>query len=295
MATPTRKSPRSVDKPGARKKSSAASPRAKAPASPRAKASASPLAKAPASPRAKAKAQPAKPRLRAAAVAAAVGERLAVAIPTPIVELDFQNAWQLVIATILAAQSTDKTINKITPALFARYPTPAALGAAPQEDVEALVKQSGFFRNKAKAIREASAMVAERFGGEVPRTIEELTLLPGVARKTANVVLGSAYGIASGVIVDTHAGRVSRRLRLTRHEDPVDVEQVLMKLFPREAWIEVGHRLVLHGRYVCVARAPRCADCPLAEVCASAEAVPSDPWTERAAAERGRVESRGTS
>ncbi len=234
-----------------------------------------------------------KPKIKPAELAPQIGARLAAAIPTPRVELDFQDAWQLVVATILSAQSTDKMINRITPALFARYPTPAALGAAPQEEVEVLVKQSGFFRNKAKSIRAASQMVAERFGGEVPRTLEEATELPGVARKTANVVLGSAYGIASGFIVDTHVGRVARRLGLTKEEDPEEVEAALSKLFPREAWIETGHRMVLHGRYVCLARAPRCEACPLEELCVSAEAGAVDAWEVRAVGEQKTVESRG--
>ena len=150
--------------------------------------------------------------------AARVHERFALALPAPACELDFGNAWQLLVATILSAQSTDKMVNRVTPALFARYPSPAALAVAPQEEVEQLVRQTGFFRNKARAIREASRLLVERFGGQVPRTLEELTQLPGVARKTANVVLGTAYRISSGIIVDTHAGRVARRLGLTRAE-----------------------------------------------------------------------------
>lgn len=229
--------------------------------------------------------------MKAAEIAAGVLERLAVSIPAPEVELDFEDAWQLVVATILAAQSTDKTINAITPALFSRYPTPAALGDARQEDVEALVFKSGFYRNKAKAIIAASRMIAERFGGEVPRTMEALLELPGVARKTANVVLGSAYGIPSGFIVDTHVGRVARRLRLTRKDDPVEVEEKLTKLFPRETWIDVAHRMVLHGRYVCVAKKPRCAECVLAELCAGREATPSDDWRARAHTTIARMRS----
>jgi endonuclease-3 len=156
------------------------------------------------------------------------------------------------------------------------------------------VKPTGFFRNKAKAIRGAAALIAERFGGEVPRTVDELTALPGVARKTANVVLGTAYRIPSGITVDTHAGRVARRLELTEHDDPEKVEVDLTALFPKEAWIDTGHRLVLHGRYVCLARKPRCGECPLAEVCPSREAeVPEVSWTERAARERAKVLSRG--
>ena len=219
--------------------------------------------------------------------------RLSRAMPVPRCELDHADAWQLLVATILSAQSTDKMINKVTPVLFAAYPTPAALGAASQEDVERIVKPTGFFRNKAKAIREASRLVAERHAGVVPRTVEELTGLPGVARKTANVVLGTAYRVPSGVTIDTHAGRVSRRLGLTREDDPVKVELDLMELFPKDAWIDLGHRFVLHGRYVCDARKPRCGECPLAEICPSVDGTPTGNWQERADRESRVVESRG--
>jgi endonuclease-3 len=193
----------------------------------------------------------------------------------------------------LSAQSTDKGVNRVTPVLFARYPTPAALAAAPQEEVEVVVKSTGFFRNKAKAIREASRRIVEQHGGAVPRTLEALIELPGVARKTANVVLGTAYRIPSGMTVDTHAGRVSRRLGLTKHGDPVKVEQDLCALFPQSSWIDMGHRFVLHGRYVCLAIKPRCASCPLSEVCPAREHEPEGRWTARADAESQLVESRG--
>jgi endonuclease-3 len=222
-----------------------------------------------------------------------VEQRLARAMPKPVCELDHQNAWQLLVATILSAQSTDRTINRITPALFARYPTPAALGAADQAEVETLIKASGFFRNKAKSIRAASQLIAERHDGEVPRTIEALVKLPGVARKTANVVLGTAYRIASGVVVDTHVGRVARLLRLTKHEDPVEVENDLRKLFDEPSWIDMGHRLVLHGRYVCLAKKPRCAACPLNEICPAKQHAPSGTWLERAQREGALVDARG--
>jgi endonuclease-3 len=225
--------------------------------------------------------------------ARAVHERLSRVLPRPRCELHHVDAWTLLVATILSAQSTDRMVNQVTPALFRRYPTPAALGAAPQEEVEALVKSTGFFRNKAKAIREASRLVAERHGGQVPRTMEEMLALPGVARKTANVVLGTAYGLATGITVDTHAGRVARRLGLTRHEDPAKVETDLMALFPRDAWVDTGHRLVLHGRYVCTAKAPRCALCPLNEICPSAEAAPAAELAERELGERHRIETSG--
>jgi endonuclease-3 len=225
--------------------------------------------------------------------AAKIRERLAKAIPDPQVELDFDNAWQLLMATMLAAQSTDKTINTITPELFAKYPTPAALAAAPQEDVEVVVRRSGYFRQKAKAIRRASQAIVAEHGGEVPRDIDTLVQLPGVARKTANVVLGCAYGISSGIVVDTHCKRLSHRLRLSSAEDPVQIEADLQQLFHRRSWIKMSHRIILHGRYVCVARAPKCDRCPLAEVCPSAGAPAAGTWTQRAQWERRLVESRG--
>ena len=235
-----------------------------------------------------------KPPKAAKARAEQVHTRLTETLASPPCELDFSSPWQLLVATILSAQSTDKMINKVTPSLFARWPTPAALAAATQEDVEEVVKPTGFFRNKAKSIRGAAAMVVARFGGEVPRTVAELTSLPGVARKTANVVLGTAYRIASGVTVDTHVGRVARRLELTEHDDPEKVETDLMRLFPEDSWIDTGHRFVLHGRYVCLARKPRCALCPIAELCPSREGkLPTTSWNERAAREHDLVQTRG--
>jgi endonuclease-3 len=222
-----------------------------------------------------------------------VGKRLAKTLPDPRCELDHENAWHLLIATILSAQSTDARINLVTPALFTRYPSPAALGSADIAEVEELVRSTGFFHNKAKAIIAASRLIAERHGGEVPRTLEALIDLPGVARKTANVVLGTAYGIASGVIVDTHAGRVARRLGFTDSEDPVQVETALCALFPQRDWVALGHRLVLHGRYVCLARNPDCKHCPLAEICPSATDAPEGTVQKRAEQERERVETRG--
>jgi endonuclease-3 len=221
--------------------------------------------------------------------AAAVAKRLARAIPEPEVELDFADAWQLLVATILAAQATDVTINKVTPKLFARYPTPAALARAAPSDVEEIVRSTGYYRQKAKAIMAASRAVAEEHGGVVPRTMEALVTLPGVARKTANVVLGSAYGIASGIVVDTHVTRVSQRLGLTTQKDATKIEADLMQLFPRRGWIDVSHRIVLHGRYVCTAKSPDCAACPLNEVCDGAGSPPKGTWTKRADAERARI------
>ena len=198
-----------------------------------------------------------------------IDERLAQAIPHPVVELDFTSAWQLLVATILAAQSTDKMINTITPELFRRWPTPADLAAADLADVEEVIKKSGFFRQKAKAIVRAAEIVAGAFGGEVPTELEQLVTVPGVGRKTANVVLGSAYRIASGFVVDTHVTRLAGRLGLSTETDPEKIEADLSRLFPRTSWIDAAHRLILHGRYTCKAKTPECGACVLADVCPS--------------------------
>ncbi len=182
--------------------------------------------------------------------------------------------YQLLAATILSAQCTDKRVNMVTPALFARYPTAAELALARQEDVEALVRTTGFFRNKAKnLIGMAQALVA-RHGGEVPRTMEELLALPGVARKTANVLLGTAYGIAVGVVVDTHVMRISRLLGLSSARDPKGIERDLMAIVPREDWILFSHMLILHGRAVCIANRPACERCTLNRLCPSRASAP---------------------
>jgi len=206
----------------------------------------------------------------AKARATTIDERLAASIPHPVVELDFTSAWQLLVATILAAQSTDKMINTITPELFRRWPEPRDLARADLADVEEVVKSSGFFRQKAKTIVAAAKKIDDDFGGEVPTEIDDLVKVPGVGRKTANVVLGSAYRIASGIVVDTHVTRLAGRLDLSRATDPVDIEQDLMKVFPRTSWIDVSHRLILHGRYVCKAKSPDCGGCVLADICPSA-------------------------
>jgi endonuclease-3 len=180
------------------------------------------------------------------------------------------DAYQLVVATILSAQCTDARVNLVTPAFFARYPSPEALARADRQEVEEIIRSTGFFRNKARSlIGMAQALVADH-RGMVPRTMEELRVLPGVGRKTANVVLGNAYGINEGVTVDTHVTRLSRLLGLTRHEDPVKIEQDLMPLFPREDWALLSHLLIFHGRQVCIARRPRCPECVLADLCPSA-------------------------
>lgn len=229
-------------------------------------------------------------RLRAQA--RRVDERLRVAIPEAFIELDFDSPYELLIATILSAQSTDRATNRVMPELLRRFPDPAELARAPREELEILLKPTGFFRSKAKAIRGASRIITERFGGKVPRTMEELCELPGVARKTANIVLGVAYGIPSGFAVDTHVGRVSRRLALTEAEDPAQVEADLCAEFPRGEWMATSLRLVLHGRYVCTARAPRCAMCPLNEICPSRQAEPEGNWQERAEREGAFIELR---
>jgi endonuclease-3 len=196
--------------------------------------------------------------------------RLRRAHPDARCALEHRNAFQLLCATILSAQCTDARVNLVTPVLFQQYPTPAALARARQSHVEEIIRSTGFFRNKAKSlIGMAQALVAEH-GGVVPRTMDQLRLLPGVGRKTANVILGNAYGVNEGITVDTHVARVSYRLGLTRHTDPVKIEQDLMALVPRDDWALVSHLLIFHGRRICAARAPRCPECVLADLCPSA-------------------------
>jgi len=185
--------------------------------------------------------------------------------------LDYTNPFELLIATILSAQSTDVRVNIVTKSLFRKYPNAAAFAAAAQPAMERDIRQTGFFRNKAKAVIGASKSIMEKHGGEVPRTMEELTALPGVGRKTANVVLGNAFHLPVGVVVDTHVTRVSGRLGLTAHSDPVKIEQDLMKLIPQKEWTIFSHRLIAHGRKICVARKPKCRECFLNDVCPSAE------------------------
>lgn len=180
--------------------------------------------------------------------------------------LDHETPFQLLVAVILSAQCTDAMVNKVTPALFARYGTPEALAAAPREDVERLVYRTGFYKNKAKNIQATAQRIVEEYGGEVPRAMQDLLTLPGVARKTANVVMES-FGQPEGVCVDTHVGRVARRLGLTRGEDPVKVEEDLMRLYPRDEWGVVPFYFIMHGRAVCDAKRPRCSDCLLADLC----------------------------
>jgi endonuclease-3 len=193
-------------------------------------------------------------------------QRLATLYPEPATALHFQNPFQLLIATILSAQCTDERVNKVTPALFAALPTPDAVVAAPLTQIEKLIQSTGFFRKKAKNIQGACQAIVARFGGQVPRTLEELIQLPGVGRKTANVVLGDGFGV-TGITVDTHVGRLSRRLGLTRHLHPGKVEQVLNRLVPQPDWTRFSHQLILHGRAICSARKPQCDACPLADLC----------------------------
>ncbi len=209
-------------------------------------------------------------RRRRRLAAAKVLARLRKEYPDAACALRHGNAFELLAATILSAQCTDARVNLVTPVLFSRYPSPEALAQARSEDVEEIVRSTGFFRNKTRSlIGMAQALIAEH-GGVVPRTMEQLRFLPGVGRKTANVVLGNAYGINEGVTVDTHVARLSRRLGLTTDEDPVRIEADLMKLVPRDDWALFSHLMIFHGRQVCLARRPRCEVCVLADFCPSA-------------------------
>jgi endonuclease III len=201
--------------------------------------------------------------------------RLEAAYPEAKCALNFETPLQLLIATILSAQSTDKTVNVVTPALFKRYKTAKDFARAKPEDLEKMIHSTGFFRNKTKSVQGACRMIVEKYGGEVPKTMIELLELPGVARKTANVVLGVAFEIAEGVVVDTHVQRLSGRLDLTKETRPEKIEEDLMKLFPRERWIHLSHLLIHHGRAVCEARRPKCAQCPIEDLCMSIDKIAS--------------------
>jgi endonuclease-3 len=187
--------------------------------------------------------------------------------PNAICALHHHNPWELLVATILSAQCTDKRVNEVTPGLFAKYPTPDDFASVRPEVLANDIRSTGFFNNKAKSIVGAAKKVVREFGGQVPRTMEEMLTIPGAARKTANVVLGTAYGIASGVVVDTHVQRVSRRLDLTKQTDPVKIEQDLIKIIPKDRWILFSHQIIHHGRARCQARKPRCAECLLDPLC----------------------------
>jgi len=212
--------------------------------------------------------RPRGPALRAHA--ALLLERLLERYPDAHCALDFTNAYELLCATILSAQCTDKRVNLVTPALFARYPDARSLAAARQEDVEELIKSTGFFRNKAKSLIGMATAVVEHHGGEVPGDMDSLVVLPGVGRKTANVILGNAFGRNDGIVVDTHVTRLSNRLALANGTDAVKIERALLPLFPQERWTMLSHLLIEHGRQVCDARKPRCGECLLADVCPSA-------------------------
>ncbi len=203
--------------------------------------------------------------------AAEVLRRLRALYPDAHCELDHASPWQLIVATVLSAQCTDKRVNMVTPILFAAYPTPSDLAMASQTDVEEIIKSTGFFRNKAKSIIGLANAIEARHDGRVPPRMTDLVTLPGVGRKTANVVLGNAFGINEGVVVDTHVARLSERLRLTKETDPITIEQALIPLVPREEWTMLSHLLIWHGRRVCDARKPRCGECSLADICPSSQ------------------------
>jgi endonuclease-3 len=219
------------------------------------------------------------PRARAAKGAAVRGieparvrailQKLDEAYPAAACALRHSNAFQLLVSTILSAQCTDERVNQVTATLFPKYPNPKAFAYADPNELEQDIRPTGFFRNKTKSIMGASKKIAEEFHGEVPKTMEELLTLPGVARKTANVVLGTAFGIASGVVVDTHVQRLAGRLDLSKNTDPKKIEQDLMQIIPQEKWILFSHQLIWHGRRVCQARKPRCIECNLEHLCYS--------------------------
>ncbi len=218
-------------------------------------------------------------------------DRLRNAYPDAACALEHQSPFQLLVATILSAQCTDARVNMVTPGLFARYPDAAAMSQVGQEELEEIIRSTGFYRNKAKAIRAASERLMDSFGGTVPRSMEELLTLAGVARKTANVVLGVAYGLSEGVVVDTHVERIARRLGLSRGKGPEEVEQDLMRLLPQEDWIDFSHLLIFHGRRTCVARKPNCVECPVIDLCPSGPYFlggQTPPWEKRAAALKGK-------
>ena len=202
---------------------------------------------------------------RIAAILAALDE----AYPKAECALDHRSPWELLVATILSAQCTDVRVNMVTPELFRRFPTPAAMAKATLPQLEALIRTTGFFRNKAKSIQGAARMIQAQFGGKVPQTLAELITIPGAARKTANVVLGVCFGHAEGVVVDTHVFRIARRLGLAKGDAPQKVEQELMKVIPQDRWIDFSHQIIHHGRQVCIARKPKCDRCNLEQICHS--------------------------
>jgi endonuclease III len=200
---------------------------------------------------------------------AAILQKLDEAYPDATCELKHANPFQLLISTILSAQCTDVRVNQVTESLYRKYLNPKAFAYADPAELEQEIRPTGFFRNKTRSVMGASKAVVEKFGGEVPRTMEEILTLPGVARKTGNVVLGTAYGIASGVVVDTHVQRLSNRLELSKNQEPKKIEQDLMKVIPQSKWIQFSHQLIWHGRRVCIARKPKCSICNLERICNS--------------------------
>ncbi len=215
--------------------------------------------------------------------AAEVNKRLAARYPDAHCSLDFTNAFELLIATILSAQSTDARVNIVTKSLFRKYPSPHAFASASQVEMETDVKQTGFFRNKAKAVIACGQAIVERHGGEVPRTMDELVALPGVGRKTANVVLGNAFQTPVGIVVDTHMSRVSARLGLTANTDAEKIEQDLVPLLPKSEWTPFAHRIIYHGRETCIARRPLCEACVLNDICPSADIAAAEPAPKKTA------------
>lgn len=208
--------------------------------------------------------------------------RLAKHYPDAVCALHHKSAWELIVATILSAQCTDARVNMVTPVLFKRYPTPQALANADLGEIESIIRSTGFFRNKAKSIQGAAKRLISEFNGRVPETMEQLLTLPGVARKTANVVLGSWFKIADGVVVDTHVARISRRLDLTHAETPERIEQDLIRILPQKQWIDFSHRIIHFGRGICIARKPRCVDCFLEDLCNA----PDKTWSTHPAAKK---------
>ena len=198
-------------------------------------------------------------------------KRLDQLYPDVTCALTHSSAWELLVATILSAQSTDVNVNRVTPELFRKYPTVEAFAALSPEELQPDVRSTGFFRNKSKSVVGAAKTIVADFGGEVPDDMEKLLTLPGVARKTANVVLGTWFRKAEGVVVDTHVHRISRRLELTTNDDPQKIEQDLMRIIPRDRWILFSHQIIWHGRRVCIARKPKCVDCPLENICHAAD------------------------
>ena len=199
--------------------------------------------------------------------AAEILRRLDHMYPGATCALHHHSPWELLVSTILSAQCTDKRVNEVTPGLFAKYPTPEEFAAVRPEVLAEDIRSTGFFNNKAKSIVGAAKRLVGEFGGVVPKTMDEMLTIPGAARKTANVVLGTAYGIASGIVVDTHVQRIAARLDLTKQKEPVKIEQELMKIIPKEKWILFSHQIILHGRALCVARNPKCAGCELNSIC----------------------------